>query len=261
MASYFLQAKGCQRVSENFMPMLSPTIKHLANVITQYTWSPIIYKDNYRAQRNFVLSYFCALDVDNKDEQYSLSQALEDFADCEVIIGTTRSHQKEKGIEGAKDRFRIIIPWENPITNLADYVHTMKGITQARPYFDDSCVDGARLFYPCTKIVLLSAEGFRQKSASAPKNSRQTLPPSNRSPSVSKPLPYHIVRFLKKGIPFAQGRQRSCYLTALHLLEAGSDPSQILEVIKKSPFNRKDFSDYEIKQAVNNAIRKVGLTC
>ena len=259
MASYYLQAQGAQKVSEPFFPLLVQSTSSLANVITQFTWSPIVYKDNYRLQANFIESYFCAFDIDNKFEMYSLDQAINDYSDCECIIGLTKSHQKPKNIEPPKDRFRVIIPWENPITNLADYVATMRKWAERKPYIDKSCVDGARLFYPCTKIVMINLAGFRQESFSNENDSVQTPLDSISPPNASKMIPYHVKKFLEHGTIFGEGRQRSCYLSALHLFESGSDLANVKKLLHAAPFYRKDFSNYEIDQAVNNAAKKFGL--
>lgn len=133
----------------------------ISQLICKYVWSPIVFRDDYRCERNFEVSYFCALDFDSPE--FSLREACKVFCDTQHIIATTRSHQKPKGEALACDRFRVVIPWEKPVSSLGVYKYLMRKVTE-RFDCDTACKDGARFFFPCLKVVSLSLEGYCEAS-------------------------------------------------------------------------------------------------
>ncbi len=81
------------------------------------------------------------------------------FCDMVHLIGTTASHQKEKKDKPACDRFRVVLKFEERITDLALYHHQL--IKAENKYsVDPSCKDGARFFFPCQEIVSMSDDGY-----------------------------------------------------------------------------------------------------
>lgn len=122
----------------------------IARCVKMFTWSPCLFQGGHRAERNFLASYWCAYDFD--DGTTTLEEALRAFADLRHVIGLTKSHQKVKGSKPACDRFRVIVPWDVPIRDLRTYRYNMA--RQVATFdMDPACVDGARLFWPCTEIV------------------------------------------------------------------------------------------------------------
>ncbi len=69
-------------------------LEELAEAITNHHWSPIVWQRNCRKRDNFLSCRLMVLDFD--DPGYSLAQCLNDWCDTVHIIGTTKSHQKEK---------------------------------------------------------------------------------------------------------------------------------------------------------------------
>lgn len=128
----------------------------ISSCMSKFVWSPCIWKDGIRHQSNFIRADYCVLDFD--DGEMSLSQAINTFCDMKCIIGTTKSHQKEKhGI--VCDRFRVLLEWEEPITDLRIYRFNMHNFMKNYPC-DKKCKDGGRFFYPCNDIVFYSKEGY-----------------------------------------------------------------------------------------------------
>ena len=126
-------------------------LERIAECVKRFFWSPIVFKQGHRCQDNFLTSHFCAMDFDDLD--MSLQEAMDAFQDCNVIIGTTKSHQRVKG-GVVCDRFRVIIPWEKPINDLLTYKYNMSLVAQRYP-LDKKATDGARGFWPCNEIVML----------------------------------------------------------------------------------------------------------
>ncbi len=140
-------AKGWHILDED--PFDGWTVKYLEKCICRTIWSPIKYREGIRLESHFLGAMVCALDFDGPDTP--LSWARETFKDYDVIIGTTKSHQKPKnGI--TCDRYRVLLWFKEPITELALYKHNM-GLLINKHGADKACKDGARFFFPCVEIV------------------------------------------------------------------------------------------------------------
>jgi len=140
-----------------------PSLEKFSRVICENVWSPIIWQNGRRAKKNFVSCSYLVLDFDNGE--WSLSDAV---AWCQkrkyaAILGTSKSHQKEKKtskglIQHACDRFRLVIPFSSTITDRELYEYQMRLACDETPC-DPSCKDGARFFYPCTTITYAEPGG------------------------------------------------------------------------------------------------------
>lgn len=261
MASYYNRKPGSVKYAQGFVTLERQTLRRLAGIALTYTWSTAVFRDGYRLKDNFLWADFVGFDVDNKpgDHPYSLAQAVRDWCDSEVVIMTTKSHQKWKEKNPPADRFRIITPWEKRITEIglfeANYRHVLKG----NPAFDKSCVDCSRQFFPGSEIVYANFDGYRQpvhEGLRSPPPARENLDlAAYRLSRGRAAYPAHIQAFIKLGKPFGGGRNPSVYVTARTMLEAGTEPQDIIDVLKKSPFDRNDFPDSEIETTVWNAVK------
>jgi hypothetical protein len=125
------------------------TFEYLERALTTRVWSPILFTNGIRTETNFKAVLACALDFDSPVT--TLDWALETFKNHAHIIGTTKSHQKEKkGI--TCDRFRVVLLFNEIIKDLNLYKYNM-GILTTKYNADKACKDGARFFFPCTEIV------------------------------------------------------------------------------------------------------------
>jgi hypothetical protein len=122
---------------------------YISKALTKYVWSPIKFDGGIRLEKHFLGTIFCALDFDSPAT--TLEWALVTFKDHTHIIGTTKSHQKEKnGI--TCDRFRVVLMFEDLVTDLHLYKYNMEKMI-LKHKADRACKDGARFFYPCKEIV------------------------------------------------------------------------------------------------------------
>jgi hypothetical protein len=262
MPSYCRMNPGVYKFANDFEPIEPCDLKLLGALACRYTWSPIVFQDNYRAKKNFRYSAFTGFDVDNTEtEIYTVEQAIEDWCDSAVIIASTRSHMKPKVSGGVEHppapRFRIITPWERVITSLDEYEYNMRRIVQNSEPFDGSCVDGARPFYPCTKILYANFDGFKQPVTpyEKPTVSLQDavkLYVNNKSNKIR----YKVDNFIKNGIPFDGGRNDSVYQSTLELLDKGTPAKKVLELLRESPFDRREFSDHELERTYRSAVNR-----
>lgn len=261
MPSYHKLNSGIYKFASDFVPLNPCDIKLLGAIACRYTWSPIVFKDQYRNKINFLYSEFTAFDVDNNGhEQYPLGQAIVDWMDSEVIIATTKSHQLPKTTANTTyppaDRFRIITRWARRIESLEEYEYNMRRIVKHNEHFDGSCVDGARPFYPCTRIVFHNFSGYPQPVHQVIKEKKNMYAVANTffSDNPNK-ISNHVDMFIKKGIPFGEGRNISVYVSTLELLKASVDPEKVLELLRASPFDRREFSDHELESTYASALK------
>lgn len=123
------------------------------DLLVTVPWSPFLVSNQYLKESNFVSCDLLVLDV---DEGFTLEAAKLTFAPYKHIIATTKSHQKEKNGKPAVDRFRVILFFDQPITNIVQYkqnwiryvVHhfALKGKI-------DPLTDAARFYYPCVRLI------------------------------------------------------------------------------------------------------------
>lgn len=131
------------------LPNENWSIEVFERMVTSKVWCPCSLSKGVRLESGFIASAICALDFDTPHT--TIEWAISEFYKYEHIIGTTKSHQKEKnGV--TCDRFRVILFWDKLITNLAEYKHNMR-LMITRYGADAACSDGARFFYPCQEIV------------------------------------------------------------------------------------------------------------
>lgn len=148
----FAEAQG------KFKPESTESLTDVAAIMFKSAYSPIVFKNNWRAQKNFLSCQLLALDFDHPDK--SIGDAKDYFIDIGVrfVIGATRNHQKLK--DGRiNDRYRVVIPMTSAITDLGLFRANMKKFIEIFKT-DNQCADGARLYYPCIEIFHVQSEGM-----------------------------------------------------------------------------------------------------
>ena len=234
-----------RRYSDGFEPANIDEVDRIALGISRFPWSGIQWLGGRRAQRHFGRAAWCVLDFD--DGALSLPQAVNIFSDSVHVIGTTRSHQKEKKGLPPCDRFRVLLKFEQPIEDLETYRATMAYYID-RHGADPSCVDGARFFWPCVEIVSMQADGFAQEIC---------------TPVAYEPRDYSVYREMKTMPRWIEGilkfgcgegyRNTTCYKLGVHLTHCGFSTNEIVDLIAKSPIY---LSLDEITRAVLNGARR-----
>jgi len=134
-------------------------MQHLFFCITERVWSNCIWAGCYREDQAFVASHYCALDIDDGATKL---EALEILKDYNYILGATKSDGLEK-VENGKvkppmDRFRVVIPWSEPIYSLDVYKYNIK-LMAKKLQADKKALDGARCWQPCKQIDYFNHQG------------------------------------------------------------------------------------------------------
>jgi hypothetical protein len=248
--SHYDGFKDAKRYRNGFDRATFP-LDSMAELISRFCWSPIVWKNGVRLSENFWFSDIVALDFDTPE--YSLDQALNEWCDTVHIIGTTASHRKEKnGV--VCDRFRIISIWDQAITNPELYTASLKKLMRENraEYADDKCVDGARFFFPCLDIISVTAEGEAVESV-------KEIPKQARSePTMLSMLPSRALKFLQKAVP-AGTRNFSTYKFAFDCARCGYKAEHVIDWVRKSKTYQKETDKrvlgYEIPATVRSAFK------
>lgn len=203
-------------------------VERIKKAICGWVWSPCIWTDGVRRQENFQRADWCVLDVDSPE--MTLDDACRRFCDMQHVIGTTKSHQKDKGGVTC-DRYRVLLRFERPILSLADYRYTMRKIVQRYPV-DQQPKDGARFFYPCTRIVQSSADGYGEDVFEAPAHYNDPNFQTRKYAAAGTITPFS--RWALSALVPKGERNTTWYRAAKDLTKAGKDPMEILRLIVDS---------------------------
>ncbi len=143
-------------IAHDFVVYSSCSVPVLARIMRTYSWSPIIWTEGRRLKANFLRAEYFGLDYDKPHDAegnpVNLETVSRHFCDTWHMIGTTRSHQKQKGKDPPCDRFRVLLKAERTITSAAEYEHNIRKLVEDTGA-DPGCVDAARFFFKCGSIV------------------------------------------------------------------------------------------------------------
>lgn len=233
-------------------------LERIAKCLERFVWSPIVWRDGVRRQDNFLFADYCVLDFDTPE--MSLRQALHSFCDMRHIIGVTKSHHKDKNGEVC-DRFRVVIPFEERITDLRHYRYVMYKILSRHPV-DKVCKDGARFFYPCTDIISLDKEGYNEEVPPVPDYFERASEKQIEACRIGHSSGERVRSFFKRNYR-ANNRNNTIYGVSKDLAALGYEGEQIFQIVKKfmdEVHHSLHLSDSEIKAVVKNGSSKIA-TC
>lgn len=231
----------------------------IAKLVSTCANSPCMWAYGIRKKRNFVKADWLGLDF---DEGMSLKDAVIEFEPFLHVIGTTKSHQIDKGGITC-DRFRVFLKFATPCSNAKDYEHTVKTwVNETKA--DKACVDAARYFWPCKEIVSIKPYGDLIGVFKAPE-----LPPKTRQNFANKRKAYEthhkkngtypswIDGKLEGGCGLGM-RNKTTYMIAAELSKLGFGKDKIVDMIEQSSIpgcGSDDFTKSEIERTVLSAMR------
>lgn len=221
-----------------FKPIKIESLEHLGEVICSGVWSPNIWRNGRRLGENFLGSNFMTYDFDEGTTVEAVIKYCTD-RDVAFVIGATRNHQKSKNGKPPCDRFRLVIPFAETVEKNEDLKHTLR-IGARALCVDPSCNEGARLFFPCTKILAIR-DGLAVYHEKAPPYKppvyKQTLKRNNMLPRW---LAEMAVQFVPPGGTGGgsyafQGRNNFIFMLARNLAEHGLSDSAVMDICMKNP--------------------------
>lgn len=222
----------------------------VAKLVREFAWSPIVYAKNYRSQANFMSADLIGIDIDGG---MAIEDAVDRFSKTKCIIGTTRNHRKEKDGKPPCDRFRVVLALDAIVADPAQYINLVEWCAERIGVADKSCVDTARLFYPCKDIVFVNLDGLPIPSGKKFEVKRFDVR-FNEFKKDRKRLNKEAEDFLDHGC-YAEGlRNPTCFKVACQLLEMGESLEETIAIIS----SRTSLKEREIKTIVKSAKIKTG---
>ena len=264
MISYHPDSLGAvvgKHYARGFLTVDTMDVRRLAVGICQYAWSGIVWKDGRRLKTTFLHSDFCVLDIDDTEHRYPLAQAIQDFADCIHLIGTTRNHQKDKS-GSVCDRYRVVLPWSERIVERRVFEWSMKKIQANNDAIDASTLSAAQHFFPCSEIVSMSTDGYTQDVYTDMPDGRDVGPYDGVVGSkmlyyqMTGQLPGWLTSFLRTGHAPEGRRHYKSLGAAIELAEHGFSEDEILLELIRIPLTRK-FRDGEAIGIARDAVTTV----
>lgn len=124
------------------------------NLLVNKAISHCTFFEGRRHSKHFIDCNFIIFDCDNTHAPFlSLVEAIQKFKDTKCVIGTTKSHQKEKkGI--IEDRFRIIISLEESINHPLHLRDVFEFLKRICPWADRQAFIVTAVFQPLQRIIL-----------------------------------------------------------------------------------------------------------
>ena len=220
----------------------------VAEVICERVWSPIIWIDGQRKRANFLACDLLVLDFD--DGRPTLAEACDLFCNYAHIIATTKSHRQEKDGKPACDRFRLVVPFAETVTDIAKYEYTLAVVTK-KTGADKSAKDGGRFFWPSKEVVSIDCCGMAAQTKAPPQPVDDRKVPWWRHP-VKGPISDKTRDALENGVYNQSERNPTIYVAAMDLLRHGWTPDEIFAAFK----DRTNLSEWRLKDAIyRSAVR------
>lgn len=238
-----------------FGPLELKDGKELAAVMVgRRNWSPILWDNGIRNRCYFLGADICVLDFDDGVTIADVATACK-AAGLRYLIGTTKSHQKEKSGKPPCDRFRLAIPTSSVCGPVERYEQHMANMAK-RWGADFACKDGARQYVPCTAIVassggnLLEWDPYTPPPPPSPEELEARARRLERIRTTGK-LPPWIYDALR-GEVGAVGRNQTLFRLAKHLVVYGVPEAEVMKMILESAF---PLSQEEKERVGRNGIR------
>lgn len=230
--------------------------------ICKHVWSGILWQPGVRKAENF---YACAYAVLDFDDGLTIEDCIAAFADCPLLIGTTKSHGLEKisksgGItRPACDRYRAVIPLAKPIWSRDVYEYNIKKLVAG--YGADSLSASASMrWMPCKEIVYCNTEGTKlEVITDIPEDQTTAYKQKARQKYVNghiknKTMPGYVLDCIQGRV--APGhRNGELFRSAAFLFDAGKTADEVITILSNIPF----FHEADGMTAVRSAASKSGL--
>jgi len=251
------------RYSYGFKTTEYDSIHELAEYASRYAWSPIIWTNGTRVSGSFRFSKTFALDFDNGILTIVDAVARLRRLGVAYLVGTTKSHQRPKKTKAGKiappcDRFRLVVPWAEAVTDPWQYRYNMLSAMRQLPA-DDSCKDTARFFWPCVEVVACEdGEAMRPMPLPADFHEQRAKQNARREDSIrghlmAGTMPLALRHALEHGVGEG-GRHKMVYRIGATLALLSYPKEKIVDLCMSGPLADIGFAD--VVRAVENGMER-----
>lgn len=230
----------------------------LAEKILTSAWSPIVWDNNHALTANFQAAYYFVLDFDTigDEDMEGVNNSLKDF---KRIIATTKSHGiLKKGI--VCDRYRLIIPFTNPITDYSVYKYNYELALRKYWWADHSCKCGARFFFPSKEIIYFDREAeYTWDVINPPCASTGLVDHTFTRPEITGKIPSWCRAFINDGVlDKNNSRNTTLFKVACEMSRQGFTESKIRQVLLRAKI---EWDGVALESAIKSAIKTVKVNC
>jgi len=253
-------SKEASHFSKDWKAIRVYSANDVAELCVKYNVAPTMWGEGRRLKIQFRFAEWIGLDF---DAGMTLKEACEIFDKYLHVIGTTKSHQIDKG-GIICDRFRVFLKLEERCTNRNDYEHTLKLLIEK--FRADKCADGShRFFFKCIKIIQVGIGGELIPVKITPKSElkkQQNIEKRNvRLESFYKPykiIPPRVRKLLNDGCRNGE-RNDQCYIIGCELFRVGYSFDEVVDLLWNSdiPLDGSDHTYKDVLKAVSSARKSV----
>lgn len=228
----------------------------LAEHITRSVYSPIIWAGGRRGARYFRCAFWCALDFDEGPTKEDVRRKL---AGTPYILAPTKSDGKVKGEKPACDRFRVLIPFKQPIWDQEVFEWNMRQQIE-RFGSDRVAYDAGRVWQPSSHVESISLEGEAlDVSLTVPVEQTQEHKREQRSAAAKKRgqamvWPDSVKRFVRGKLEPAE-RNDMLFRASCFFFENGWTVEKVRELVHGIP--EMDTHD-KIESTIKSAAKRTG---
>lgn len=232
------------------------SIQRVAELATKGVWSPIVWLGAYRHESNFSCAAWCVLDIDDGLPKETAAKMMQGVR---FAIVPTKSDGIPKGQKGPCDRYRIIAPWVEPITNLDIYRFNMKVLAK-KFQADEQAIDGARCWQKSKTVELVCDTGAALPVAYDVPDEETTSFKNERFKEYvnhhkkSRTLPSRVNDFLLGRISEGS-RNKELFFTACVLFNMDYDFEKVLSIVEAIP----GMDDVGIITTLKSAAKRCGV--
>lgn len=234
--------------SANWQVLSNDTPLEIAHKITVAMTSPCVWGSGVRKEAAFIYADWLGLDF---DRGVRLQEIAHKMRATIHVIGTTKSHGKEKGAEPACDRFRVYVKLAERCASLAHFKFGARFVARSLGA-DLQAADAARMFMPCREIVSVNEYGgkIRLPTPESPK------PRVDRGFSDGR-VPKYVREWLESGVGDGH-RNKTCFRIGAILTRCGIDEGEIVDRIMQSaiPIDTSEATRQEVANAVRSGARR-----
>jgi len=152
---------------------------------------PVLFKNNYRSNGNFVSSDVLIMDVDNDDSCVTPEELHAMLPDVRMMIHFSRHNNVVKGSNGPKPRFHAFFAIDK-CDSADEYSELKRRLASEFSCFDGNAIDCARFFYGtgnpevvCFEGTLTLNEYFRRNDSFMLEGGN-TIPQGSRNSTMSR---------------------------------------------------------------------------
>lgn len=237
----------------NFVALNVQRIQDLIKIMTTRVWSSFIWKDGKRQGAAFEHASGIVLDIDDGP---SISETIDKLSAERIsyIIGTTKSHQIQKGDNPPCDRYRVLIPIAADDPFAGDAFQVRQNVMRLISLYksDPAAKDLARKWMPCRRVVAceMSRPPYKLKEFQAEE--------SRKIEGRNFMMPRWLAAKLEETI--SSNRNYTVHSLACAMFEYTTRSYEQVEsmfIHNVKITGRDTFTDNEIRQAVRSAYRKI----